>query len=202
MEQDFIHASSASQGWGFFRAQYYYTLGLNTYYARSSVFPDVVSKTYNLIMDDTQRKQFEEEMMAFEESLMQSGMETEVKNGFLKAVSLMNAMHMDTQMAHLRIDHRKDELKAMKKSIEALTEKISIMSDKISKLTDSQTGLIKLFNNNIEVQCKQMDEQKRHMKRITFYISAVSLISLIGTFGSLKGASVASAIWSVLGKLL
>ena len=153
-------------------------------------------------MDESKKKQFENAMAEFEDMLIQSGMETEVKNGFLRTISFMHEMHTDTQMAHLRIDHRKDELKAMKKSIEALTEKVGIMSDKITKLTDSQTGLIKLFNNNIQLQCRQMEEQKKHMKRITFYITAVSVISLIGTFGSIKGASVASAIWNVLGKLL
>ena len=146
-------------------------------------------------MDGTSRKKFEEELNSIEENLYSSNMDKEIQNTFLMQISLMREMHNDTQMAHLRIDHRKDELESMKKSLDSLADKISVMSDKISKLTDSQKGIIQMFN-------RQLEQQSRSGKRVTVYITVISLISLIGTFGSIKGATLAGSIWKVISNFL
>ena len=153
-------------------------------------------------MDDASRSKFEQEMDSFRDSVYESGLDTDTKNCFMTAIALMQRMHEDTQMAHLRIDHRKDELKTIKKNLEALTEKIGEMADKINDLTDSQKMLIKMFNTQVQRQIEQMEQQKRYGKRMAIYISAISVLSLIGTFGSIKGASIAASIWSVVSKLL
>lgn len=153
-------------------------------------------------MDDASRSKFEQEMDSFRDSVYESGLDTDTKNCFMTAIALMQRMHEDTQMAHLRIDHRKDELKTIKKNLEALTEKIGEMADKINDLTDSQKMLIKMFNTQVQKQIEQMEQQKRYGKRMAIYISAISVLSLIGTFGSIKGASIAASIWSVVSKLL
>ena len=146
-------------------------------------------------MDEMKRKRFEETLSSFEEDLMESEMDSATKNAFLKSVSIMKEMHTDTQMAHLRIDHRKDELACMRKSIEEMASKIGDMAEKIN-------GLVKLFNSNIRFQREQSEAMNRNWKRLAAYVTVASVISLIGTFGSLKGASISSAIWTTLGKLL
>lgn len=154
-------------------------------------------------MDENDKKRFEEDISSFEDGLLSSTtMDNEVRNSFMQTVSIMKRMHQDTQMAHLRIDHRKDELESMRKSLDKLTEQIGVMSQKVSELAVSQTGFARSFNRNIEAQRMQLESMKKMSRRTTIYVTAISVITLIGTFGSLKGASLAASIWGVIGKLL
>lgn len=153
-------------------------------------------------MDEEGKKRFKQDLESLHDDAYKVEMAPDEKNIFLGLIGLMERMHEDTQMAHLRIDHRKGELEEMRNSLDSLSDKIAIMTDKITTLTKSQNGLIRLFNDNISAQNRQMDSIHRYAKRVTIYVVAISLISLIGTFGSLKGASVASAIWTVIGKLI
>ena len=146
-------------------------------------------------MDDDAKKKFSEDMDSFENAIRESTMDTGVKNGFIETISLMKRMHIDTQMAHLRIDHRKGELKKMQDNIEKLTSSVDKMSKRISDLITAQRGFVEIFH-------EQFENNRKQAKRVTAYVTAISVISLIGTFGSLKGASIASSIWNVIGKLL
>ena len=154
------------------------------------------------VMDNEAKKRFDTSMAAFEESVRKADMPMDIANCFLQSIDIIKDIHKDTEAAHMRIDHRKDEQKLMKKSLDSLSEKIAVMSDKVSELTKSQNGLIKLFNSNIEIQNRQLEEQRKHSKRLTLYIIAISLVSLIGTFGSIKGATIASSIWNVISKII
>lgn len=164
--------------------------------------PENACGFYNRSMDGLNRKQFEDDISSFEQDLAESDMNLDVKNGFLKTVGFMKRMHADTQMAHMRIDHRKDEMESMKKSIENLTDSISDMSVEIKKLTQSQKGLESMYRKNLQLHNMQMERMHSQNKRMTVYITIISLISLVGTFGSIKGATAASAIWKVINSIL
>ena len=157
---------------------------------------------YTFLMDEPTRKQFEEDISSFEQDIDDSEMSTDVKNGFIRTIGLMKRMHHDTQMAHMRIDHRKDEMESMRKSIEDLSRSIGDMSGEIKKLTESQRGLEIMYKKNLQIQNSQMERSQVQSKRLTIYITVISLISLIGTFGSIKGATAASAIWKVINSIL
>ena len=146
-------------------------------------------------MDEKGKKKFDSDIQNLEESIYGSALDTESKNLFLSISGLMKTMHADTQTAHMRIDHRKDEMKQMKDSIDSLSKNVDKMADKIGDLTRSQAGIIQMFN-------KHLESQKANSRRMAIYITVISVISMIGTFGSLKGASIAASIWNVIGKLL
>ena len=153
-------------------------------------------------MDEAGNKKFQEDISELEDGLYQAEDITGIRNCIIQHLQLTKTLHADIEAAHMRIDHRKDELKVIRKSLDALTEKMGVMSDKVTRLAETQEGLIKLFNKNITAMNRQMEEQKKNSKRISAFIVAISLISLIGTFGSIKGASIATSIWNVLSKLI
>lgn len=107
-----------------------------------------------------------------------------VKNAFIHTVGILEDLREDTENAHLRIDHRKEEH-------EEMMDKLTRLENELKKSNELQAEI----NGNL---IKQNEEADKTGKRRWLFMVIITVVMLANTFGSFKGASIASSIWNAL----
>lgn len=110
--------------------------------------------------------------------------DTGVKNAFIHTVGILEDLREDTENAHLRIDHRKEEH-------EEMMDKLTRLENELKKSNELQAEI----NGNL---IKQNEEADKTGKRRWLFMVIITVVMLANTFGSFKGASIASSIWNAL----
>lgn len=109
---------------------------------------------------------------------------SDIKNAFIHTVGILEDIREDAENAHLRIDHRKKEH-------EEVMGKLTKLELELKKSNELQARI----NDNL---VKQNEEADKTGKRRWLFMVIVTVVMLANTFGSFKGASIASSIWNAL----
>ena len=135
-------------------------------------------------MDEQRQKKTKERLDYLKQEVVNLDTDTGVKNVLVHTVGVLEDMREDVENAHHRIDQRKKEH-------EELMDKLTALESELKKSNRIQAEI----NNNI---ARQASEADKIGKRRWIFMAVMTLIMLVNTFGSFKGASIASSIWNAL----
>ena len=107
-----------------------------------------------------------------------------IKNALAHTVGVLDDLREDVENAHRRIDHRKEEH-------EEMMDKLTKLEQELKKSNRIQAEI----NSTITKQAEEADKVGR---RRWIFMAILTVIMLANTFGSFKGASIASSIWNVI----
>ena len=135
-------------------------------------------------MDEQRQRKTKERLDYLKQEVVNLDTDVGIKNALVHTVGVLEDMREDVETAHHRIDQRKKEH-------EEMMDKLSALESELKKSNRIQAEI----NNNI---ARQAAESDRTGKRRWLFMAAMTVIMLINTFGSFKGASIASSIWNAL----
>ena len=135
-------------------------------------------------MDAERTRKTRERLEDLKQEIIELDTDTGVKNAFIHTVGILEDLREDTENAHLRIDHRKEEH-------EEMMDKLTRLENELKKSNELQAEI----NGNL---IKQNEEADKTGKRRWLFMVIITVVMLANTFGSFKGASIASSIWNAL----
>ena len=135
-------------------------------------------------MDELRAKKTKDRLDFLKQEVINLDTDTGVKNVLAHTVGVLEDLREDTENAHHRIDQRKKEH-------EEMMGKLTDLENELKKSNKIQSAI----NSNL---AKQAEEADRVGKRRWVFMAILTVIMLINTVGSFKGASIASSIWNAL----
>ena len=114
---------------------------------------------------------------------------------FLETVESLKMLNINIELAHSRLDTRKNEYKDVLEEFKSLAQKVSESTASQKEQTDACKEMV----NTMRRQIKEIQKNNKRQMAFTATVIALTLISM---FGAVKGATTASSIWNVIKVLI
>lgn len=142
-------------------------------------------------MDIERTRKVGEEIDNLIQEVLDSSCDNELRNLFVMTACSLKDLYEDVEHAHKRLDARKKEY-------QDLLEQFKKLSEQIAECNSLQVEQTKACKALVECLQTQIDSMNRSVKHQRWFIMIVSVVTLGASYGTLKGLSMASSIWSAI----
>ena len=146
-------------------------------------------------MDPARKKLIINQLDELGQMVEESSCDAELKNLFLETVESLKMLNTNIELAHSRLDTRKNEYKD-------ILEEFKSLAQKVSESTASQKEQTDACKEMVNTMRRQIKEIQKNNKRQMAFTATVIALTLISMFGAVKGATTASSIWNVIKVLI
>lgn len=146
-------------------------------------------------MDPERKKLIINQLDELGQMVEESSCDAELKNLFLETVESLKMLNTNIELAHSRLDTRKNEYKD-------ILEEFKSLAQKVSESTASQKEQTDACKEMVNTMRRQIKEIQKNNKRQMAFTATVIALTLISMFGAVKGATTASSIWNVIKVLI
>lgn len=146
-------------------------------------------------MDPERKKLIINQLDELGQMVEESSCDVELKNLFLETVESLKMLNTNIELAHSRLDTRKNEYKD-------ILEEFKSLAQKVSESTASQKEQTDACKEMVNTMRRQIKEIQKNNKRQMAFTATVIALTLISMFGAVKGATTASSIWNVIKVLI